>query len=89
MPVKYLSQEWIDAYNNALAQLAIAAMSTLSPDQVQQLHRQEEDLVKSLPLPIKEFQSLIAKACLGKVKLNPTALIKTVMQATGTPTPGA
>jgi hypothetical protein len=72
------------AYNNTLAQLAIMAMNNLSPDQVQQLHSQEEDLVKALPLPIKEFQSLISKVCLSKVKLNPTALLNTVMQATGT-----
>jgi hypothetical protein len=73
------------AYNNALAQLAIGAMNNLSADQVQQLHSQEEELVKALPLPVKEFQSLIAKACLGKVKPNLPALVNTVMQATSTP----
>ena len=77
-----------NAYNNALAELAITAMNNLSPGQVQQLHSQEEDLVKALPLPIKEFQGLIAKACLGKVKLNPAALVNTVMQAVGTPAGG-
>jgi hypothetical protein len=77
-----------NAYNNALAQMAIMAMNNLSPDQVQQLHSQEEDLVKALPLPVKEFQSLISKVCLGKVKLNPTALLNTVFQDTGTPADG-
>jgi hypothetical protein len=77
-----------NAYNNALAQLAVMAVTDLSPDQVQQLHSQEEELVKALPLPIKEFQALIAKTCLGKVKPNPTALINAVMQAAGTPAGG-
>jgi Concanavalin A-like lectin/glucanases superfamily len=77
-----------NAYNNALAQMAIMAMTNLSPDQVQQLHSQEEDLVKALPLPVKEFQSLISKVCLGKVRLNPTALLNTVFQDTGTPAGG-
>jgi len=72
----------------ALAQLAVMAVTDLSPDQVQQLHSQEEELVKALPLPIKEFQALIAKTCLGKVKPNPTALINAVMQAAGTPAGG-
>jgi hypothetical protein len=73
-----------NAYNNALAQMAIMAMNNLSPAQVQQLHSQEQALVKALPLPIKEFQNLITKMCLGKVKLNPTTVLNTVIQGTGT-----
>ena len=64
--------------------MAIMAMNNLSPAQVQQLHSQEQALVKALPLPIKEFQNLITKMCLGKVKLNPTTVLNTVIQGTGT-----
>jgi hypothetical protein len=73
-----------NAYNNALAQLAIIAMKNLSPTQIQQLHAQEQEAVTALPLPVKEFQSLIAKMCFGKVKLNPTTVFNTVVQGTGT-----
>jgi len=73
-----------NAYNNALAQLAIIAMKNLSPGQIQQLHNQEQDLAKALPLPIKEFQNLISKMCLGKVKLNPATVFNTVIQDVGT-----
>jgi Concanavalin A-like lectin/glucanases superfamily len=73
-----------NAYNNALAQMAIMAMTNLSPDQVQQLHSQEQDLVSALPLPIKEFQNLISKMCLGKVKPNLMTVFNTVIQGTDT-----
>ncbi|WP_300611284.1 LamG-like jellyroll fold domain-containing protein [Trebonia sp.] len=73
-----------NAYNNALAQMAIMAMNNLSPAQVQQLQSQEQELVSALPLPIKEFQNLISKMCLGKVKLNPAMVFNTVIQGTGT-----
>ena len=59
-------------------------MQNLSPAQVQQLHTQQQNLVAALPLPIKDFQGLIAKMCFGKVKLNPTTVVSTVLPATGT-----
>jgi Concanavalin A-like lectin/glucanases superfamily len=73
-----------NAYNNALAQIAVIAVQNLSPAQIQQLHGRQQDLVKALPLPLKDFQSLISKMCLGKVKLNPATVLSTVIQATGT-----
>lgn len=72
------------AYSSALARLAVTAMKNLSPAQVQQLHKQEEALVKALPLPVKDFQNLIAKLCLGKVKLNPATVLSTAVKTTGT-----
>jgi Concanavalin A-like lectin/glucanases superfamily len=73
-----------NAYNNALARLARMAMQNLSPAQTQQLHAQEQDLVTALPLPIKDFQSLLAKMCFGQVKLNPATVVNTVIPGTGT-----
>jgi hypothetical protein len=73
----------VTAYNNALAQLAVIAMKNLSSGQVQQLHGQEQALVKALPLPVKDFQNLITKMCLGKVKLNPATVFGTAIKSTG------
>jgi Concanavalin A-like lectin/glucanases superfamily len=65
-------------YTAALSQLAAMAVTTLSEAEQQQIHAEEEELVKGLPLPIKQFQDLIGQMCLGRAKLDR----KTVLEAT-------
>jgi hypothetical protein len=62
------------AYTAAFAQLAALASARLTPTQKQQLHDEEEKLVAGLPLPIKDWQELIAKICLDKATVDPKQL---------------
>ena len=73
--------------NSALAQLAAMAAATLSPSDQQQIHDQQERLVKALPLPLKDWQSLISNMCMGEGKVDPKAILDAVTEAVGSRTP--
>jgi hypothetical protein len=70
------------AYTNAMVQLAEMAATTLSAADQKQIHDQEEQLLKTLPLPTKQWQALLGKMCWG-AKLDPRAVLKGVQQAAG------
>jgi hypothetical protein len=63
------------AYTTALAQLAALANSRLSTGQMHEIRDREQHLVESLPLPLKDWQSLIGDLCLGKTKLDPNQFV--------------
>jgi hypothetical protein len=69
------------AYTAALTQLAVMAATTLSRTEQEQIHAEQERLVKQLPLPLPQWQSLIAKLCLGGAKIDPNAILSGVTQA--------
>ncbi len=69
------------AYTNALTQLAKMAATTLSLADLEQIHAQEEQLLKALPLPVKQWQALIGKMCWGRAKLDPIAALSAVKKA--------
>ena len=71
------------AYTNAITQLAEQAATTLSMADQKQIHDQEQQLLKALPLPLKQWQTLIGKMC-WNAKLDPKAVLKGVQQAAGT-----
>ena len=58
------------AYNTAIAQLAALA-GNLSVDQMLALRAEEEELIKKLSLPLKDWQKLIQDLCWSKVTLDP------------------
>jgi hypothetical protein len=66
------------AYTSALSQLAAMAATTLSAADQQQIHAQEQELVNELPLPIKQFQHLLAQMCLGGAKVDPNSVLNVV-----------
>jgi hypothetical protein len=68
------------AYTSALTQLAQMSLTSLSPAEWSQIRAQEEQLVKGLPPPIKQWQSLIEKICWGRAKLDPQALLNGLKQ---------
>jgi len=72
------------AYSNAIAHVAAIAAGKLTTSQLQALHDQEYSLIRSLPLPVLDFQQLLAKMCLRRAKLSPIAVIEAVSRATGT-----
>ncbi len=75
------------AYTSALAQLAIMSATTLLATEKQQIHAQEEQLVKGLPLPFKSWQTLIAKMCWAGAKVDPKSVLTGVNQAVPTKPP--
>ncbi|MFZ0517790.1 MAG: LamG-like jellyroll fold domain-containing protein [Acidobacteriaceae bacterium] len=72
------------AYSSALTQLAIMAATTLSAADQQQIHQQETELVKGLPLTMKKWQSLISNMCLARAKADPQSILTAVTQALAT-----
>jgi hypothetical protein len=64
------------SYNEALAELAALASSRLSGAQLNALHSRMEELIKQLPLPVKDWQRLIGDLCWGETKLDPTELAR-------------
>ena len=71
------------AYTSALTELAEMSATTLTAAQQQQFREAEAQLVKALPMPIKDWQALIAKLCLGDAKLNRNALWEAVSKSLG------
>jgi hypothetical protein len=69
------------AYTAALTQLAEMSVATLPQAEWYQIRAQEEQLLKELPLPIKQWQALIQKMCWGRAKLDPKAVLDGVKQA--------
>ena len=69
------------AYTSALSQLAAIAVTKLSAAEQQQIHAQEQELVNELPLPIKQFQHLLAQMCLGGAKVDPDSVLNAVSKA--------
>ncbi len=61
-------------YNTTLAELAALTTARLPNAQLQALRSREEELIKQLPLPIKDWQKLIGDLCLGTPKLDPAKL---------------
>jgi hypothetical protein len=76
------------AYTSALTQLAEMSATTLSAADQQQIHAQQELLVKELPLPLKQWQTLINKLCWGEAKVDPKSVLDGVKEAVGTNQPG-
>ena len=70
------------AYNKALTSLAEMAATSLTTADQKQVHDQEQQILKELPLPIKSWQSLIGKLCWGGATLDPKALLNRVKTAT-------
>jgi hypothetical protein len=62
------------SYNEALAEIAALTSSRLSGAQMNALHSRMEQLIKQLPLPVKDWQGLIGDLCWGKTKLDPSVL---------------
>ena len=71
------------AYTNALTQLAKMAATTLSLADLEQIHAQEEQLLKALPLPVKQWQALIGKMCWGRAKLGSDCSFERSKEGTG------
>jgi hypothetical protein len=71
------------AYSEALGELAAMATSRLTSAQLQSLHQRETELIKELPLPIKDWQKLIDDLCWGRTKADPTKLAAAYQAAVG------
>jgi hypothetical protein len=62
-------------YTTTLAQLAALASSRLSAAQMTQIHSDEDKLMNELPLPLGDWQALIASLCWDRSKLDPCQLV--------------
>jgi hypothetical protein len=71
------------AYTTALTELAAMAATTLSAADQQAIHAKQAALLKELPLPLKDWQSLIGNLCMGGAKADPKAVLAGVTQALG------
>jgi len=65
-------------YNQVSAQLAQLTQSRLTASQLKDINQKEQDLVKSLPLPIDELKKLIPAYCWNKVGLDPNQLVMAI-----------
>lgn len=62
------------SYNMAIAQLAALSASKLSLADQEQIHADEEKLLKSLPLPLKAWQELLGNLCWDRATVKPKDL---------------
>ncbi|AIK35320.1 concanavalin A-like lectin/glucanases superfamily protein (plasmid) [Bacillus pseudomycoides] len=70
------------AYTSAQARLALLAMQNLNTDQIEKITGERDILMKSLPLPFDELQSLLSALCLDKTTIDPNTLVDEIYRLT-------